>query len=536
MPTSKMISEQSEINISGYNLDNSIWTLLNDRVVVRKRGFGGKLKEQEILLKDIVAIGYFYSNSSSGSGSIYLQLTPGKIHRGITLHSDSPDQLSALHYIKNHYGRLYETSLQKKQVEDAIEVKQDEIRQQLREGKLCISAEKFYRLCKRNNIQKLDNNFFYAKAKQQMEMCIRDSVIIALCPLLKMYLGKDYDDSIMGLLEDTKPLSWGERKERDDMLALYGVPEYLMKLEFSDEECNYYFQKERMEQFMVEGKETSDGIEEKKQEEEKIPKAVTPNQTEEEFLQRVSQLLALCGNRKRERMLTDLIQDLEKRIEELKQGEEAMKQLGIIYAQQQKKEGDWAIAGGLADGLAGPVAGYMAASQVMEKNREIQQHNAIMRETSMNILKGIPNMTADRTKLREERNRVELECADAGGKIVLSSPDSAEIWNHLQVGSYQIKKAESGVLHIALPVCIKTPFVLDVPDDVKTVVDGTLKAEVQFEGKNVGFVNFPLPLYGIPTNMTAEVTLDGMLDRSVEFNGEYTLKMLDSHNLWIMEA
>lgn len=438
--------------------------------------------------------------------------------------------------IKSSQRKQIVKAEEKQKTEDAIEIKQNEIRQQLREGNLCISAEKFYRLCKRNNIPELENDFFYSKAKRQMEMCIRDAVLIALCPALKAYLGKDYDNSIMELLEDTEPLSLGERQVRDDLLIAMGVSANLVNLKFSDEECNYYFQKKRMEQFMMEGKGIFDDIEEKKQEAKKMPKAVTPNQIEEQFIQRVSQLSALHGNRKREKMLADMIQDLEDRMEALKQGEEAMKQLGMIYVQQQKKEKDWAIAGGIAEGLAGPIAGYMSASQAMEKNREIQQHNATMRETSMSILKGIPNMTADRNKLREERNRVEMECADARGKIVLSSPDPAEIWNHIQVGRYQIEKAKSGVLHVALPVHIETPFVLDVPDNVNTVVDGTLKAEVRFEDKLVGTVNFPLPLYGIPTNMTAEVTLDGMLDRSVEFNGEYTLKMLDSHNLWIMEA
>lgn len=208
----------------------------------------------------------------------------------------------------------------------------------------------------------------------------------------------------------------------------------------------------------------------------------------------------------------------------------------MIYMQQQKKEGDWAIAGGLADGLAGPVAGFMAASQVMENNREIQRHNEAMRNTSREILSGVVKASQNRYAIESQKEQAEARCEEAKEKISLSTPNTAEIWNHIQVGEYQIKKAESGVLHISLPVHIETPFVLDVPANVKTVVDGTLKAEVRFENKLVGTVNFPLPLYGIPTNMTAEVTLDGMLDRSVAFNGEYTLKMLDSHNLWIMEA
>ena len=52
----------------------------------------------------------------------------------------------------------------------------------------------------------------------------------------------------------------------------------------------------------------------------------------------------------------------------------------------------------------------------------------------------------------------------------------------------------------------------------------------------IGSVLIPLPLYGIPTNMREEVTLDAMSDRSVEYNGKYTVKLAESQNLWIMEA
>lgn len=99
-----------------------------------------------------------------------------------------------------------------------------------------------------------------------------------------------------------------------------------------------------------------------------------------------------------------------------------------------------------------------------------------------------------------------------------------------------MKKNPSGVLAVSMPISLKEPFVLDVPNDVCMVVDGVLKAEVWFEDKRVDSVFFPLPMYGIPTNMTAEIILDGMCGRSVEFDGEYTVKIADTQNLWIMEA
>ena len=110
-----------------------------------------------------------------------------------------------------------------------------------------------------------------------------------------------------------------------------------------------------------------------------------------------------------------------------------------------------------------------------------------------------------------------------------------EIWKNIQVGTATVEKNESGVLSVALPITLKEAFVLGVPKGVRTVVDGTIKGQVWFEDKFVGDVIFPLPLYGIPSSMCADIILDGMCDRSVEFDGKYTVKIAEKQNLWIMD-
>lgn len=361
--------------------------------------------------------------------------------------------------------------------------KQDAIDKTIFDGTWEFPVEKLYRECKKANVTQMDNEFSRQKVRQNAEILI---------------------------------------KEASPNISL--------------DKCGHYLALEQLSKFLEEGRKCAGKADARLLAAQKTPRNASPGDGEKTFIQRADLVSGLTGNQKRVKMLSDLIQDLNGQIEAIKQGEEAMKTLGMIYMQQQKKEGDWAIAGGIADGLAGPVAGFMAASQVMENNREVRRHNEAMRNTSREILSGVVKTSQSRYAIESQKEQAEERCKEAKGKISLSTPDSAEIWNHIQVGRYQIKKAGSGVLHIALPVHIETPFALDVPANVKTVVDGTLKAEVRFEDKLVGTVNFPLPLYGIPTNMTAEVTLDGMLDRSVEFDGEYTLKMSNSHNLWIMEA
>lgn len=344
-------------------------------------------------------------------------------------------------------------------------------------------VEQFYRECKKANATQLDNEFSQRKIKQ----------------------------TVAGLIQEASP-------------------------QIDLQKCKYYFEPEQLTRFLDEGKKLADEADARILRAQKTPRRASPSGEEKTFIHRSFMISRLTGNQKRVEMLSDLIKDFSMKIDNMIKGEEAMKQLSMIYMQQQKKEGDWAIAGGLAEGLAGPVAGFMSASQVMENNREIQWHNAAMRNASREILSGLTDVTSNRYELERQKEQAEKLCKEAKGKVALSEPNASEIWNHIEVGRAQIKKEETGVLHIALPIQIETPFVLDVPDKVNTVVDGTLKAEVFFESRSVGTVNFPLPLYGIPTNMAEEVTLDGMLDWSVEFNGEYTLKMADSHNLWIMEA
>ena len=68
------------------------------------------------------------------------------------------------------------------------------------------------------------------------------------------------------------------------------------------------------------------------------------------------------------------------------------------------------------------------------------------------------------------------------------------------------------------------------------VVDGTIRANVTMDGIDIGTVVFPLPLYGIPCEADAKVTLDGMCGWSTEFSGKYSLCFANTQNLWIMEA
>lgn len=210
----------------------------------------------------------------------------------------------------------------------------------------------------------------------------------------------------------------------------------------------------------------------------------------------------------------------------------------MVYAGAQKKESDWAILGGAANGIAGPVASAAVIWDTMKKNGEIAQYNEGMRQASMDVLKGTISAAGSRIKVEEERDNARLRLDEAKTKISLSEPDASEIWDNIHVSeNFKVKKYSSlGVLHVSINVSFLKPFVLDIPKGVHMVVDGTMKADVMMGDIYVGNVVFPLPIYGIPCDMTKSVTLDGMCDRSMEYDGKYTIKLAEKQNLWVMEA
>lgn len=299
-----------------------------------------------------------------------------------------------------------------------------------------------------------------------------------------------------------------------------------------------YLHKDKLAQFLTTGERQAKEADERQIRQQKQPRAAA-NATDAEmtFLTRASELADLSGNKKRLKMLNNLLHDYLKKIADLRAGEEALKTLGMIYADQQKKEGDWAIMGGIAEGIAGVGAGVAVAANTMANNAKIREYNASMRKASLEVMSGLPTVAGDRYTLEKESDKILQRISEAANKIVLSQPAGDEIWKELSVGKVDVKQKESGVLALAVPIALKHPLELDVPDGVVMVVDGILEAEVWFEDSLVDTVHIPFPIYGIPCSSTEKTVLDGMCGSSVAYkDSKYKVKFKDKQNLWVMEA
>ena len=299
-----------------------------------------------------------------------------------------------------------------------------------------------------------------------------------------------------------------------------------------------YLTKEKLQEFLDAGKPLAELTAKKELSQKKQVRFAKAYPYEATFIKRATAVSRLTGNKKRVKMLTDLLNDCDDRIQKLRDGEEAMKQLAMVYAGAQKKESDWAILGGAANGIAGPVASAAVIWDTMKKNGAITKYNEGMRQASADVLSGTFAVADDRYKVEKERENVKQRLDEAKGKVSLSNPDTKEIFDSFRVDTQygKVTKNDSGILECALDIQLKKPLVLDVPEGLNMVVDGTIRAKVMMEEIYVGDVDFPLPIYGIPCDMTKSVTLDGMCDRSMEYDGKYTLELAEEQNLWVMEA
>lgn len=298
-----------------------------------------------------------------------------------------------------------------------------------------------------------------------------------------------------------------------------------------------YLTKEKLQEFLETGKSQAEQTAKRKLEESKRVREADADSYEAIFMHRSFVVAGLTGCQKRVQMLTNLICDYDEEIQKLKDGEEAMKQLAMIYTGAQKKESDWAILGGAANGIAGSAASAAVIWDTMKKNGEIAKYNEGMRKASMDVLSGTISVAGNRIKAEEERENIKIRREEAKSKITLSKPDSNEIWNNIHISpKYSVKRYDSGVLHVSISLGFLRSFALNVPQGVHMVVDGTIRANVTMDGIDIGTVVFPLPLYGIPCEADAKVTLDGMCGWSTEFSGKYSLRFANTQNLWIMEA
>ena len=190
-----------------------------------------------------------------------------------------------------------------------------------------------------------------------------------------------------------------------------------------------------------------------------------------------------------------------------------------VYAATKGK--DWAIAGGIANAIAGPAAGVMVASEIIKENERNEPMNQLTRnyawskqsEASQNLAK---------VKSTLEKYKRELSVVDT--KIIFDEINTEELYKYLKI------KAEMSGGFGRLNLSITNNY--SENSDIKTVIDGTVQVAVFCDGLAIDEVCVALPYNGVACNKTQKAHT--FLNRAMIGKREYTFE-IKPNMLWLME-
>lgn len=270
----------------------------------------------------------------------------------------------------------------------------------------------------------------------------------------------------------------------------------------------------------------------------------TPSMWEQETLNKAKGVKALYGKEKREFLLLFAL-------EKAKESLDASKKSEIKPVLQ--KEKDWAVHGGIANGIAGSAAGAVTAVKIMKDNEDIRANNArIMNAAFLVNQKEYLSQSICRKNIDE----YEAELRALPEKVIFESIDSSELLSAFQISVVDISRyseRSDDCMHVRLSVKQTRSLHLDIPDGVKIVLDGSIFGKVYTSqeqstpmipgGMEMGEIAVPLDMYGIPYdnalaegNVGKEYTVTGVCTRFYgDINTKYVCKLDNNHNLWLME-
>ena len=227
----------------------------------------------------------------------------------------------------------------------------------------------------------------------------------------------------------------------------------------------------------------------------------------------------LRGREKRIAMLTDEQKGALETAKRISAGMDA-----AIGATQQK-EHDWATHGGIASGIAGPVAGAVVALDVQAKNARIREQNkANVRAMAPVVLESMKESGYYRKKAKE----LEAEIESAKTKLV-ADLDTAACFDMLTFYDEQVSVSATGTCTVTARTKLKAP--LKIFEDVDAVIDGTILARI-YEGDTlIETATMVIPVHGVASG----AYLKGMCLFCCEAEKEYTVKFT-AGDLWAMEV
>lgn len=291
--------------------------------------------------------------------------------------------------------------------------------------------------------------------------------------------------------------------------------ERMIRIAESQYNFAYTQYKKNVERMIQVGKKALD-IRIEKQEQEIINKQ---NDEEKVLYAELTRYAELIGN-KREKMLSDLCQKYEEDIKTLRET------MYAVVESTQKSEKNWGIAGGIAEGLAGPGVGVATALSVQAENERIRQQNKSNLEAFKPYIYQSFDSISDVSRKLDETKRMLEACKI---KLVDTKMNQSKLLSKidLKIIDTTISK-NSNTLTIEVTVGKTENFTIF--DDVQAVVDGTISADIYQDEKKIGSALLVLPAYGTMNQSIVR----GMCISKIDALKPYEIKFTPYH-LWGME-
>ncbi len=238
----------------------------------------------------------------------------------------------------------------------------------------------------------------------------------------------------------------------------------------------------------------------------------------------------LNGINKRKVMLTDM----------KKEYDQNTRAVGIamlaIGRGQMSSEKSWGASAGFANAIGGPGAAISVAMDIENQNAQIRARNAaIEQQTHSQVSSFIRSSLDGESKLSSEINKCDNKRVD----YVLSTN---EIFKYLNISTSKAKITSIGSFIVSAKVSLnpKMEGVLRngtislKGKEYKSVVDGTIYAEIFQNDQSIGIAYLPLPALGIG----AECELSGIIVRDLfkeEIDYTYSKIVYHAKELWFVE-
>ncbi|MDO4607906.1 MAG: hypothetical protein Q4B40_01785 [Clostridia bacterium] len=205
--------------------------------------------------------------------------------------------------------------------------------------------------------------------------------------------------------------------------------------------------------------------------------------------------------------------------------------LGSKPKQVQRRAGDWAINGGIAHALAGPIVGVLAAQDTINRNNQIDSQNQFFAEINerKKFLSAqlIPNQEKITLKSEKKLEKYDKEISETESKIV-SDISSVDVFKSLEITNQKSTVSKTGTITVTVDAELKEK--INIFGDIPTVVDGTLKAKFYQNKTLAGEALLVLPKYGVST----KAKLTGMCLNLPKHDIPYEVQ-IEPYHLWYME-